>query len=155
MQSTMCTRVWYDWIEIVLWYFIHVITEVWGRASSRFYLDQLKIVDSGALYEMPKFLMRLSKCGWWYKILSLIYMCIGKTVNRNFGVYPKRLSGLRFAKILRPTWHILFQLFFCFYFRSLSPVKRRDMGLSLSVRLSVPLDYRVLCPREFGMKELS
>ena len=49
MWGTLCTRVGYEGVELELWNFIHVYTKVWSRASSRFHLDRLKIVDSGAL----------------------------------------------------------------------------------------------------------
>ena len=55
MLSTLCTRVWYEGIEPEIWNFIHVYTNVWSCASSKFHLDRLKIVDSGALWKLPIF----------------------------------------------------------------------------------------------------
>ena len=49
IPSTLCRRVWSEAIGLDLSNFIHALTKVWSRASSKFYLDRLKIVDSGAL----------------------------------------------------------------------------------------------------------
>ena len=49
MWGTLSTRVWYEGVELELSNFVHAWTKVWTRASSRFYLDRLKIVDSTAL----------------------------------------------------------------------------------------------------------
>ena len=55
MCGTLCTRVGYEGVELELWNFIHVYTEVWSRASLRFHLDRLKIVDSGTLCKLSVF----------------------------------------------------------------------------------------------------
>ena len=92
MLITLCRRVWSDGIEIELWNYIHVLTEVWGRASSRFHLDQLKIADSGALKKYQSLI-----CGW-------------VNVGDNMRYYQLNVS------VRGPNWHILFQ--FCFFFIS-------------------------------------
>ena len=52
MWGTLSTRVWYEGVELELSNCVHAWTKVWSRASSKFYLDRLKIVDSVALWKL-------------------------------------------------------------------------------------------------------
>ena len=134
MPSTLSTRVWDEGVELELSNFVHAWTKVWSRASSRIYLDRLKIVDSRAL-------KKLSILNFFSYAKHFVHASLGwRSWARAFKFYTRFNQGLKSCLVK---------------VSSRSVENWRFWNALKIVDFKLFFICQALCAGEFGMKQLS